>query len=104
MPPATEPWIRARTAPSHDSLGAIVRVGPLSPYLVRMILDDARSAGSHPVVEIEVVGVSAPRLSLSVQRLRRRIELLASAAVRVVIVPSRSGAHAAGRARAAGAR
>ena len=76
-------WVRARVVPARQGAAAIERVGPLTPYLTQMIVEDAVAGGHGSSVRLELRG-DAPRLTRL--RLQRRVQLLAGGAVRVAVV------------------
>jgi hypothetical protein len=55
-------WVRARVVPARQGAAAIERVGPLTPYLTQMIVEDAVFGGHGSSVRLELRG-DAPRLT-----------------------------------------
>ena len=79
-------WVRVRVAPARTDAAAIERVGPLTPYLVQTVVEDAVAGGRGTTVHLQLRDPAPGWSPSTLQRLRRSIQLLAGSEVQVALV------------------
>ncbi len=87
--------VRARLRPAGETAPSLVHTGPLTPYLIESILEDARRAGEGSVLEVTI---PASATNVDLDRVAARFTPLDEKGVKVAVRRDGQAGAANGRA------